>query len=166
MRTRLLALCSAFTTAAALATSAGAAPPNRPQIDVTGYVIHADLDPASGKLNATAAVTFTALQDLNLVSFGLNNGLLVSKLTDATNINIPFERNTTDSTLRISPAAAVPKGTSTTWTFTYAGAPTADTSPVEGIDFAQVADPVSILLYPGRWFPMNGLFTDRPTRPT
>ena len=163
MRTRLFALCSALTTAAALATNAFAAPPTRPQIDVTGYVIHADLDPATGKLNATAAVTFTALQDLNLVSFGLNNGLLVSKLTDATNANIPFERNTTDSTLRISPAAAVPKGTSTTWTFTYAGVPNADTSPVEGIDFAQVADPVTILLYPGRWFPMNGLFTNRFT---
>ncbi len=162
MRTRLLTFC---VTLLAAATPVFAATPNRPQIDVTGYVIHADLDPASGKLSATAAVTFTALQDLNLVSFGLNNGLLVTKLSDGSNANIPFERNTTDSTLRISPAAAVPKGATATWTFTYAGAPTADTSPVEGIDFAQVTDPVSVLLYPGRWFPisMPGLFTDRFT---
>ncbi len=145
-------------------TAAHAAPPvGRAQIDVTGYVIHVDLDPGTGKLSATAAVTFSALQDLNLVSFGLNNGLLVTKLTDSTNANVPFERNTADSTLRISPANLIPKGTSATWTFTYAGAPSADTSPVEGIDFAQVADPVSFLLYPGRWFPMNGLFTDRFT---
>ncbi|HLI76783.1 MAG TPA: M1 family aminopeptidase [Acidobacteriaceae bacterium] len=148
---------------AALASTAHAAPPARTQIDVQGYVIHADLDPASGKLSATAAVTFTALQDLNLVTFGLNNALIVSKLTDAANANIPFERNTADSTLRISPANLIPKGTTVTWTFTYAGAPTAETSPVEGIDFAQIADPVSFLLYPGRWFPMNGLFTDRFT---
>ncbi len=153
----LLALSAAATTAA------HAAPATRTQIDVTGYVIHADLDPASGKLTATAAVTFTALQDLNLVTFGLNNALIVSKLTDAANANVPYERNTADSTLRISPANLIPKGTSATWTFAYTGAPTADTSPVEGIDFAQVADPVSFLLYPGRWFPMNGLFTDRFT---
>ena len=145
------------------ASAAHAAPATRPQIDVTGYVIHADLDPASGKLSATAAVTFTALGDLNLVTLGLNNALVVTKLTDAANLNIPFERNTADSTLRISPAALIPKGTTATWTFTYAGVPTAETSPVEGIDFAQIADPVSFLLYPGRWFPLNGLFTDRFT---
>src|SRR5579875_2320293 len=146
------------------ALAANAAPPaTRAQIDVQNYVIHVDLDPANGKLQATAAVTFTALQDLNLVTFGLNNGLLVSKLTDSTNANVPFERNTADSTLRISPANPIAKGSSATWTFTYAGAPNAETSPVEGIDFAQVADPVTFLLYPGRWFPLNGLFTDRFT---
>ena len=152
-------LLATFTTAAAVA----APPATRAQIDVTNYVIHADLDPSGGKLTATAAVTFITLQDLNLVTFGLNNALVVSKLTDAANVNVPFERNSGDSTLRISPAALIPKGTTTTWTFTYAGAPSADTSPVEGIDFAQIADPVSFLLYPGRWFPLNGLFTDRFT---
>ncbi len=149
--------------AATAAASALAAPPVRKEVDITGYVIHADLDPASGKLSATAAVTFTALQDLNTVSFGLNNGLQVTRLTDSSNANVPFERNTTDSTIRLTPATLVPKGTSATWTFTYSGMPSADTSPVEGIDFAQVADPVSVLLYPGRWFPMTGIFTDRFT---
>ncbi len=143
--------------------SAAAAPPARRDVDVTGYVIHADLDPAGGRLSATAAVTFTALQDLTTVSFGLNNALQVTALTDTSHANLPFERNTTDSTVRITPAVAVPKGTSATWTFTYAGAPTTETSPVDGIQFAQVADPVSILLYPGRWFPLNGIFTDRFT---
>ena len=160
MRTRLLTLCITLLTAG---TAALATPPTRPAITVIGYVIHADLDPTDGKLSATAAVTFTALEDLNNVSLGLNNALQLTRLTDAANANIPFERNTTDSTVRISPQAMLPKGSTATWTFTYAGAPTADTSPVEGIDFAQVADPVSILLYPGRWFPMNGIFTDRFT---
>ncbi len=164
MRTSLLSLCSvSFTMLLSLAgvSSAMAAQPTRPQVDVSGYVIHADLDPANGRLTATANVTFTALQDLNSVSFGLNNGLQVTKLTDAANANVPFERNTADSTLHISPVVSVPKGSTTTWTFTYAGSPSVETSPVEGIDFAQVADPVSVLLYPGRWFPMNGLYTDR-----
>ncbi len=168
MRTRLLTLCSAPLTlliAFAAAVSAFGAPITRSQLDVTGYIIHVDLDPASGKLTATTTVNFTALQDLNAVTFGLNNGLQVTKLTDAANANIPFERNTADSTLRISPSVAVPKGATATWTFAYTGAPTVETSPVEGIDFVQVADPVSILLYPGRWFPIAvpGLFTDRFT---
>ena len=67
--------------------------------------------------------------------------------------------------MRVTPAAILTKGSTATWTFTYAGAPTVDTSPVDGIKFAQVADPVSVLLYPGRWFPiaLPGLFTDRFT---
>ena len=162
MRFRLLRVFSTVLVAASASTVL-AAPPTRAQVDVTSYVIHADLDPSTGKLSATATVVFTALQDLNTVSFGLNNGLQVTRLTDTTNANLPFERNTTDSTVRITPATAVAKGTAATWTFTYTGAPTAETSPVEGIDFAQVADPVSVLLYPGRWFPMNGIFTDRFT---
>ena len=162
MRFRLFRVFSTVL-ATAPTTAALAAPPARAQLDVTSYVIHADLDPSSGKLSATATVVFTALQDLNTVSFGLNNGLQVTKLTDSTNANLPFERNTTDSTVRITPAVAVAKGTAVAWSFTYAGSPSAETSPVEGIDFAQVADPVSILLYPGRWFPMNGIFTDRFT---
>jgi hypothetical protein len=137
----------------------------RPQIQVTAYVIHTDLDPASGHMTATAEVTFKALEDLNAVVFGLNNGLQVTSITDPSNAKLVSERNVTDSTIRVTPAAILPKGSTSTWTFTYAGAPTVDTSPVDGIRFAQIADPVSILLYPGRWFPiaMPGLFTDRFT---
>jgi hypothetical protein len=149
----------------AAAASAHAAIPIRPQIDVTGYVIHADLAPATGKLTATAVVTFKALEDLNLAVFGLNNGLQIVSISDGKNPSLVYERNVTDSTLRVTPAAIIPKGSSATWTFTYAGTPTIETSPVDGIKFVQVADPVSVLLYPGRWFPiaMPGLFTDRFT---
>jgi aminopeptidase N len=154
----LLCLCAA-------AFGAHAAIPVRAQIDVTGYVIHADLDPATGRLTATATVTFTALDDLNVAIFGLNNGLAVSSVKDATGASLTSERNVTDSTVRVTPSAIMAKGSSAAWTFTYAGAPSVTTSPVDGIKFLQVADPVSILLYPGRWFPisMPGLFTDRFT---
>jgi hypothetical protein len=160
MLNRLTALVLALIAVA----GAHAAVPLRPQIHVTGYVIHAGLDPASGRLSATAVVTFTALEDLNAAVFGLNNALQVTAIADGPN-NLLYERNVTDSTVRVTPAAIVPKGSSTTWTFTYAGRPTLDTSPVDGIDFASVADPVSVLLYPGRWFPiaLPGLFTDRFT---
>ena len=144
---------------------ARAAIPVRPQIQVTAYVIHTDLDPASGHMTATADVTFKALEDLNAVVFGLNNGLQVTSIMDPSNAKLVSERNVTDSTVRVTPAAILPKGSTSTWTFAYSGAPTVETSPVDGIRFAQIADPVSILLYPGRWFPiaMPGLFTDRFT---
>jgi tetratricopeptide (TPR) repeat protein len=147
------------------ATPLHAAIPLRQQIDVTGYVIHADLDPATGRLNATATVTFTTLEDLTSVTFGLNNGLQITALTSADKSTLTPERNAADSTVRVGLAAPMPKGTPATWTFTYTGAPTVDTSPVDGINFVRVADPVSILLYPGRWFPISlpGLYTDRFT---
>jgi tetratricopeptide (TPR) repeat protein len=142
-----------------------AAIPTRQQIDVAGYVIHADLDPTTGHLSATTTVTFTTLEDLTNVVFGLNNGLQITALTSADKSTLTPERNATDSTVRVGLAAPMPKGTTATWTFTYAGAPTIDTSPVDGINFVHVADPVSILLYPGRWFPISlpGLYTDRFT---
>ncbi|HTV10096.1 MAG TPA: M1 family aminopeptidase [Candidatus Aquilonibacter sp.] len=150
----------AFTPVAAIA-----AIPLRQQIDVGGYVIHADLDPTTGRLSATTTVTFTTLEDLTSVVFGLNNGLQITALTAVDNATLTPERNATDSTVRVGLATPMPKGTTATWTFTYSGTPTVDTSPVDGINFVHVADPVSILLYPGRWFPisMPGLFTDRFT---
>ena len=161
----MLKRLSAVVLAVAACLSAHAAIPTRPQLEVTGYVIHADLDPATGKLSATAVVTFAAREDLNVAVFGLNNALQIVSIVDGTKANLNYERNVSDSTVRITPAAILTKGSASTWTFTYAGIPTVDTSPVDGIKFAQVSDPVSVLLYPGRWFPiaMPGLFTDRFT---
>ena len=145
-------------------TSAAFAAPVRPQLQVKGYVISADLDPAVNRLSATVAVTFTALEDLTSATFELNNGLQLTKLTDAASKPLESERLTNNSTVRITLPAPLPKGTTTTYNFEYSGALTgSDTSPVEGIKLAAVADPISILLYAGRWFPMTGLFTNRFT---
>jgi len=145
--------------------AAFAAIPLRQQINVTGYVIKADLDPATGRLNATATVTFATLEDLTSVVFGLNNGLQITSLTAADKSVLTPERNAADSTVRVGVPAPLAKATNNVWTFTYTGTPTVDTSPVDGINFVRVTDPVSILLYPGRWFPipLPGLYTDRFT---
>jgi len=192
--TNRLRILGTFLAFSATTLALHAAPPGRPQINITDYVIHADLDPATGKLTATAAVTFTALDDLNVVTFGLNNGLQVTSIVDSTGAPAPAattpapsgpklrtskaasapppapattslnsERNVTDSTIRVTPATLLTKGATYTYSFTYAGAPTVETSPVDGIKLVQIADPISILLYAGRWFPMTGLFTDRFT---
>ncbi|WP_263366034.1 M1 family aminopeptidase [Edaphobacter bradus] len=140
------------------------AAPVKPQLQVTGYIIDADLDPAVHRLSATAQVTFTALEDLTSPVFELNNGLQITKVTDARKTPLEVERLTNNSTVRFTLASPILKGTSTTYTFVYSGTlHGADTSPVEGIKLASVDDPISILLYPGRWFPMVGLYTDRFT---
>ncbi|HUZ94704.1 MAG TPA: M1 family aminopeptidase [Edaphobacter sp.] len=140
------------------------AAPVRPQMHVTGYVITADLDPSVHQLTAKAAVTFTALEDLTSPVFELNNGLKITKVTDASGKPLESERLTNNSTVRFTLATPIPKGSSTTYTFEYSGTLTgSDTSPVSGIKLASIDDPISILLYPGAWFPMTGLYTDRFT---
>ncbi|HEX7158627.1 MAG TPA: M1 family aminopeptidase [Edaphobacter sp.] len=140
------------------------AAPAKPQLQITGYVIEADLDPVAHKLSATAQVTFTALDDLTAPVFELNNGLQLTKVTDANKRPLEAERLTNNSTIRFNLATPIAKGTTATWTFEYAGTlHGADTSPVEGIKLASVDDPISILLYAGRWFPMVGLGTNRFT---
>ena len=161
MKHAFRALLAALT----LLTPAFAAP-GRPQLKVTAYIINADLDPAASKLSATAQVTFLALDDLTNPVFELNNGLTLSNVLDASHKPLISERLTPQNAVRFTLTTPIPKGTSTTWTFTYSGVLTgSDTSPVEGIKLAAIADPISILLYPGRWFPMspNGLYTDRFT---
>jgi len=138
--------------------------PAKQAMDITGYVINADIDPATNHLTATADVTVTANEDMTAATFELNNGLNISKLTDKTGAALTPDRVTQNSTVRVTLPSSLAKGTSTTFHFEYGGTLTgADTSPVEGIKLAAVADPVTILLYPGRWFPMVGLYTDRFT---
>jgi len=153
---KVLSLC--------LMTATVWAAPVRPQLQITAYLISADLDPSVNRLSATADVTFTALEDLTTPTFELNNGLQITKVTDAQGHPLESERLTTNSTVRFTLPTPITKGTSTTYHFEYSGTlKGADTSPVEGIKLASVEDPISILLYAGRWFPMTGLFTNRFT---
>ena len=161
---RFLAALSTVCVLAIPAWRGAWAAPARPQLNVTGYVISADLDPALGKLTASADVTFTALEDLTTTSFELNNGLAITKLTDKAGNALNSERLTSNSTVRITLPGPLAKDSVNTFHFEYSGILTgSDTSPVEGIKMAAVGDPISMLLYPGAWFPMTGLYTDRFT---
>lgn len=156
---------SALLTVLSFTSTVHAAPP-RPQLKVTAYIISADLDPAATKLTATAQVTFTALEDLTTPTFELNNGLALTSVTDSSRHTLTSERLTPQNAVRFTLQTPIAKGTTTTWNFAYSGVLTgSETSPVEGIKLAAIADPISILLYPGRWFPMSqtGLYTDRFT---
>src|SRR3981189_873879 len=161
---RILRMPAATLLSVCLVTATVWAAPVKVQMQITGYVINADLDPAVNRLTATADVPFTALEELNNPTFELNNGLQVTKATDPQGKPLQYERLTNNNTVRFTLAPPLAKGATTTYHFEYSGAlQGADTSPVEGIKLASIEDPISILLYPGRWFPMTGLFPNRFT---
>ncbi len=130
-------------------------------LQVTGYIIDAELKPADHTLTAVTKVTFTALDSVDVAVFEMHGALKVDKVTDSTNISLSGERGA-EASLRITPATPLSKGKSYTWTFYYSGALESDAGgPVEGLKLAYVGDPITYLLYAGRWFPMVGYQTNR-----
>ena len=135
----------------------------RSTINITGYVIDAQLDPAEHTLKATAKVTFTATDNISAAVFELHNALKVESVKDAQNHVLSGERGP-NATISIALASPMSKGASATFTFVYDGTLSgSEESPVEGLKVASIGDPISYLLYAGRWFPMVGYLTDRFT---
>ena len=134
------------------------------RLRVDDYQIEADLNPHSHKISAKAKVKFTALDDLSVATFELNNALRLTKVTDANNKPLSAERVTQDSSVRIPLTAGLSKDASTTLTFEYEGVlDSADESPVQGLKLASINDDTSYLLYAGRWFPINAYGINRFT---
>ena len=128
------------------------------------YQIDVELLPQTHKLTARATVKVTALEDLSVATFQLNNALRVTKLTDANNKPLTPERNTQDSSVRFALASGLAKNASTTFTFEYEGTlESADDSPVQGLKLAYVGPETSYLLYSGLWFPVAGYGVNRFT---
>ncbi len=140
------------------------AAPEKARIQVDDYVIDAAINPATHRITARAKVKFTALEDLSVAVFELHNGLRPTKVTDESGQTLSAERVTQDSTVRIMLPAGMTKGQTTTLTFDYEGVLlSVEDSPVQGLKLAYVGDPVSYLLYAGRWFPMVSYGTNRFT---
>ncbi len=137
---------------------------DKARIQADDYVIEARLEPGTHKLQGRAKVRFTALEDISVATFELHNGLRPTRVVDAEGHTLTAERVTQDSTIRVALPAGMTKGQSSTLTFDYEGVlATGDDSPVQGLKLAYVGDPISYLLYAGRWFPMVGYGTDRFT---
>jgi hypothetical protein len=134
------------------------------RVRIDNYVINAELQPKTHKLIARAKLTFTALDDISVASFELNNALRPTKILDAENHPLSAERVTQDSTIRIALPAGLAKGQSSTMTIDYEGILlSADDSPVQGLKLAYIGEDTSYLLYASRWFPMAGYGTSRFT---
>jgi aminopeptidase N len=135
----------------------------RPTINITGYVIDAQLDPAEHTLKATARVTFTATDNISSAVFELHNALKVESVLDSKGHQLTGERGP-NATISVALPSSLSKGESSTLTFDYGGTLSgSEESPVEGLKVAAIGDPISYLLYAGRWFPMVGYLTDRFT---
>jgi tetratricopeptide (TPR) repeat protein len=128
------------------------------------YQIDVELLPQTHKLTARATVKVTALEDISVATFQLNNALRITKLTDANNKPLTPERNTQDSTVRFALTSGIAKNASTTFHFEYEGTlESADDSPVQGLKLAYVGPDTSYLLYSGLWFPVAGYGVNRFT---
>ncbi|MGA2086006.1 MAG: peptidase M1, partial [Terracidiphilus sp.] len=164
MKIQILPLAGALACALMIAAPLAAQRPERPALNITGYVIDAELEPATHHLAATAAVSFAAPEGAETVSFGFHPALKVSKITDESGKVLTGER-LPDGTIRVTPATPFVRGQAASrWTFEYEGAITGnDDGPVEGLKLAAIQEPISYLLYPARWFPSTGYLTNRFT---
>lgn len=137
----------------------------RGRLDVENYTIEAQINPKTQSLQAVVSMQYTALDDnINVAAFELNNAMNVSRVVDGTGRQIPASRNQQDFTIRLSFPESLPKGTPQTLVFTYDGRLTGDEeSPVYGLKFAAIKPDHAFLMYPARWFPVNGYTTDRYT---
>lgn len=137
--------------------------PGRPALNITGYVIDAELDPATHNLTAKTVVSFIPPPNQDVVTFGFHPALKVTAITDENGKTLDGER-TADGSIRVTPAAAFTPGATVHWTFEYSGVITGnEDGPVEGLKLAAIQEPISYLLYPARWFPTTGYLTDRFT---
>ncbi len=136
----------------------------KPRIQAEDYTIEAKVEPQSHKLTARAVVKFVALDDISIATFELHNSLRVTQVTDEHGTVLPAERVSQDSTVRVALPSGMSKGQEATLTFDYEGSVTsADDSPVPGLRLAYVGDPITYLLYSGRWFPVTNYGIDRFT---
>jgi Peptidase family M1 domain/Tetratricopeptide repeat len=137
--------------------------PERPALDIVGYVINAEIDTATHRLTAKTQVTFTAPENAEAVSFGFHPALKVTKISDESGKVLTGERSA-DGGIRLTPTSPFVKGQSSRWTFEYEGIITGnEDGPVEGLKLAAVQEPITYLLYAARWFPSSGYLTDRFT---
>jgi tetratricopeptide (TPR) repeat protein len=162
-RRRIVGALGVLVTTLGLAMSAAAQRQERPSLNITGYVINAEIDTATHHLAAKTVVNFTAPDNAEMVSFGFHPALKVTKITDDSGKLLTGER-TADGTIRVSPSTPFSKGQTYHWTFDYEGVISgSEDGPVEGLKLAAIQEPITYLLYPARWFPTTGFMTDRFT---
>lgn len=147
-----------------LASIVARAQADRPLIDIKSYNIDLDLDFETQALEARTEVTFIPREETHLVVFELNNGLNLSRVEAADGSEVPAVRYRQDFTVRLNFYDVLPTGDPVKVTFFYDGRlRETEDSPVEGVNLASIDSDRAFLLYPSRWFPVNGYGADRFT---
>src|ERR1700740_55465 len=161
---RFLGAIALFTAVLGSATHLAAQRAERPGLDVSSYVIDAEIARATHHLTAKTTVAFTAPDSADEVSFGFHPALKVTKITDAATSKLLTGERLPAGATRVAPASPITQGKLNRWTFEYEGVITGnEDGPVEGLKLAAIQEPITYLLYAARWFPTTGFLTDRFT---
>jgi len=130
------------------------------RFEVTQYAIAAQLFPSTHLLKAKARIEFVPRADITSLSFELHSALRVEKAMDAAGQSVRFRQE--GLTLTVDLLNPAPAGKASSLTVDYGGSlASADGSPVENLKLAYVGPEGSYLLYPSRWFPVNGYGVNR-----
>ena len=149
---------------ALLCSSALLSQEQRPLIDVQSYNIDAVIEPGAQVLAATAEVRFIPREQTSQVIFELHNALNVTSVETADGSELSPLRYRQDFTVRLSFPDTLLVGEPVTVKFRYDGRlAEMENSPIEGLSLASIEQDGGYLLYPARWFPVNGFRADQYT---
>lgn len=148
--------------AALAAVSAVSAQERRSRIDVEHYTIDAEINQNTQTLTAKAVVRFVPLdENTTSATFELNNALNLKTVLDEGGRQVPASRGQ-DFTVRLNFNQPLAKGKPLSVVFVYDGRLSgSEESPVYGVKFAAITNDYAYLMYPARWFPINGYTADR-----
>ncbi len=135
-----------------------------PLLDVQHYKIDARLNFDAQLLEATVEMHFTPRDPAGSAVFELHNALHVDAAEMADGTSLELLRYRGDSTVHISFPETLPVDQPQMIRFRYGGRLISyEDSPAEGYSLAEITPTRAILLYAGRWFPVNGYGADRFT---
>ena len=135
-----------------------------PLIDVEHYAIDASVNMDARLLEATAEVRFVPRDPANVLTFELHNGLNVDGVETEAGDSLFHSRGYANSSIEVSFPETLPVDQPQVIHFRYGGQLVGyENSPAEGYALAEIGPDRAVLLYAGRWFPVNGYGADRFT---
>lgn len=133
-----------------------------PLLDVQHYRIEASLNLDAQLLEATAEIQFIPRDPAGHAVFELHRSLHVDAAESGDGTFLRTYRYGEDTTLRVEFPETLPSGSEQVIRVRYGGTLRGvENSPVEGYALAEISAERAILLYSGRWFPVNGHLADR-----
>ncbi len=135
-----------------------------PLLNVEHYDIDAHINLEAQLLEATVEVHFRPLDPASTATFQLHNALNVDAAEIGDGIGLNPIRYRQDSTVHLNFHETLPVDELQVIKFRYGGRlQSYEDSPEEGYSVAEITADRAILLYVGRWFPVNGYNADRFT---
>ena len=158
-------MCNFFLTLLLAASTATAQTNRSTAVNVEHYNITAEVNPRTQTLAATVEMRVTAIDDRVLTMvLDFNDALTMKEATDESGQRISVTKGPGEFQVTVALQKPLAKNASTTLRFVYEGVLAGqEESPVYGIRFASIKNDYAYLLYPARWFPINGYTSDRYT---